>query len=119
MSRVFVVNEPLRRHAGEWVRIYDLRTAGRFGELVFLTSGQIPTDPAPTVKKLARGLASFTQEDYLLLIGHPNAIAWATAIATRKAGGCVRTLVWTGRGEEGVYIATQAQLWEHQQETAA
>lgn len=93
--RVFVVNEPLKMEGGEWVRVLNLRPARDHGELVFLLpAGQLPEDPAPTLKMLKRGLADFTKEDYLLLVGDPRAIAWAGAMAAKNTGGELKLLHW-------------------------
>lgn len=98
-NRIFVVNEPLQRapNGDGWMRKINLEPAREHGELVFLLpAGQLPSDPAPTVDALKRGLAGLCRNDALLLVGDMRAIAWAVAIASSHTGGLLRLLVWDG-----------------------
>jgi len=97
MPRVFVVNEPLKldEATGNWVRYLNLRRATDHGELVYLLpGGPLADDPRPSIAALTAGLADFTSEDFLLLVGDPRAIAWAAAIAADRTGGPLRLLQW-------------------------
>jgi hypothetical protein len=110
MPRVFVVNEPLRRDrdTGLETKAINLAPARQFGELVFLLpAGQIPFDPAPTIRQLTEGLQDMTSDDYLLPVGDMRAIAWACAIASVRCGGSLRILHWSSRA----YTPITARLW--------
>lgn len=88
MPRVFVVQVPSRREAGEWVPKYDLSAAEAFGELVpILPPGNVPIDPAASMPRLREALRTFDfRSDHLLLLGDPVAIARATAaLCCRRA----------------------------------
>lgn len=96
-SKVFIVNEPLKLDQATrmWSRSINLAPARRFGELVhLLPAGQLPDDPRPSVEALQRGLAAIRPTDYLLLVGDPRAIAWASAIAADNLDGELRLLQW-------------------------
>lgn len=82
MPRVFVVQVPARREAGEWVEKFDLSPAERFGELVrVLPYGNVPIEPEPSVDRLRRAFADYDfASDHLLLLGDPVAIARAVAV---------------------------------------
>lgn len=97
LVRIFVVNEPLRKNpeTGELERAINLGSAKDHGSLVFLLPpGPLPDDPRPTIIALQNGLADFTQNDFLLLVGDLRAIAWAAAIAADKTGGPLKLLHW-------------------------
>lgn len=113
MPRVYVINEPLRRNhdTGELERTIDLSPATAFGELSFLLhSGQLPQDPSPTVEVLRRKLADYTANDFLLPVGHPAMIGWATALAARASGGEVKMLCWYPPMRR--YLVTKVRLWD-------
>lgn len=104
MSRVFIVNEPLKTNhgTGEKGRAIDLRPAQLFGELVFLSpAGEPPLDPDGWLPRMRELLSTFKfGEDYLLPVGHPSLIVAAAAILGcfigSEASLCI--LVWQGRG---------------------
>lgn len=92
---VYVVQEP---------RGINLMPAEKFGELkVLLPPGNVAYSAGPTVARLKRGLATFTDEDYLLMVGDPAAIAIAGAVASMINHGRMRVLKWD-RQEMQYYV---------------
>ena len=88
MSRVFVVQVPANRVAGEWITKYDLSAAEHFGELIqVLPFGNVPMDPGPTRARLFEVLSSFdSTADFILLLGDPVALAQAVNVLTAILG---------------------------------
>ncbi|HEY6327444.1 MAG TPA: hypothetical protein VIW73_13150 [Candidatus Cybelea sp.] len=96
-SIVYIVNAPSRAGSDGRVSI-DLRPAERFGRLRYLTE---PGDDHPRgdevqdlIDELERGLAGFTQDDFLVPVGHPAIIGVACTIAAAASGGRVTMLRW-------------------------
>ena len=84
---------------------FDFRSAEKFGPLKFLLSSNAsPFNLSPVVKELQRKLSSFTDEDYLLLVGNPVLIGIATAIAADANDGRVRMLQWSGARKQYIPI---------------
>jgi hypothetical protein len=95
MMTVYVVQEP---------RGINLMPAEKYGRLqVLLPPGNVAYSAAPTVSRLKRGLARFTDEDYLLMVGDPAAIAVAGAVATMLNNGRMKVLKWD-RQEMRYYV---------------
>lgn len=95
---VYVVQEPVKRVHGELVPAMDLSPAVAYGELDFLLPGSnISLAPAPMVRALRKKLLSFTDDDYLLAVGSPSAIAAAAAVASNLNRGRFNLLQWDGR----------------------
>lgn len=91
MSTVYVVQEPLYRGQPK----FSLEPARQYGTLQRLLDWEDSRVPFPrdqVLAKLLRGLANYTADDYILLAGHPVAIALATAVAAEISGGKVRLL---------------------------
>lgn len=74
----------------------DVLGAMKFGELNLLLpeGNQIVLSSQPTIRKLNNALKNFNDDDYLLLMGDPIALALATAIAARWNQGRVKFLKW-------------------------
>lgn len=86
MATVYVVQETPGR---------NLLPATKFGEIkILLPPGQIIFSSAPVVQRLRRELRTFSNEDYLLMIGDPAAIAVAGAMASYINGGRMKLLKW-------------------------
>jgi hypothetical protein len=83
-SRVFIPQEP-RKHdpkAGGFKPLYDLSPALKFGTLeVLLPHGPLMLDTAPVVGQLKGRLADYTEDDYIMCIGDPLAIAAVVLVA--------------------------------------
>jgi hypothetical protein len=100
MSHVFVVNEPVRVDpmTGAEGRVIDLSPALEYGDLHhLLVPGKLPSDLRGTIAALDRGLETYGDDDYLLLVGDPVAIGIATAMAALANEGRVRVLRWHPR----------------------
>ena len=110
-GRVFIPQEPMRRGSdGRLQRSFDLTPARIYGELVvMLPPNKLPLSAAPVIEELRRHLAHFNDDDYLMAVGAPTLIGWATAIAADSNLGRVNMLVWDR--ECRAYIEVVAQLW--------
>lgn len=95
-SKVYIVQRPAYydRIKRGWVNKYDLSAARDHGEFVFLLRpGNIFRDKlADSIRRLEEGLRDFTENDHLLAIGDPIAIAAAAFIAARNANGRLSVL---------------------------
>lgn len=76
----------------------NVTTASKFGKLEVLLPRDVQLTPNSNTAKLSRllnnKLASFTDKDYLLLIGDPALIAMVAAIAAKNNNGKVKLLKW-------------------------
>lgn len=108
MSKVYVVQAQSVWRGGSLVPKYDVSDAERYGELVYVFKKTVPLDPS-SVAKLDVTLAKFTADDYLLLIGNPCLIGWATALAARATGGWVKMLQWSGKFQR--YLLIEAKIY--------
>jgi hypothetical protein len=114
MSRVFVVQRTLYRdrETGELRERFGIETAARYGELIdLLGSSASPFNPDPVLKEMHEKLQDFNDDDFLLCIGNPILIGWATAIAADYNDGRVWSLQWHGKGQK--YIPVRADIYEH------
>lgn len=98
MSRVFVVQQPARfdHTKKNFVPKYDLSPAAAHGRLVYLLGpGNIFKDRMDqATRQIARVLNDYSEDDCLLAVGDPVAIAAAVMIAGKRTGGFVRLLKW-------------------------
>lgn len=95
---VYVVQEPVKRVHGEVVPSMDLSPAAAYGELDFLLPGSnISLAPVPMVRALRKKLMAFTDDDYLLAVGSPSAIAAAAAVVSSLNRGRFNLLQWDRR----------------------
>ena len=116
-GRVFIVQETLRRvyssaddQHGELQRVLDLTPAAVYGELVVIfKNGKAALTPEPSIVKLRQALKDYGPDDYLLPVGSPTLIGWATAIAADSNRGQVKMLVWDREARE--YVVSEARLW--------
>ena len=70
---------------------------------VLLPPGNVTLSAGPTAARLKRGLARFSDEDYLLMVGDPSAIAVAGAVACMMNNGRMKVLKWD-RQEMRYYV---------------
>lgn len=95
-SRVFIVQRPayLDRATGEWILKYDLSPAAEFGELVdIMPVGPSFWDIDTVVAHAERALEDYDfNNDHILAMGDPVAIAAASLIAGKSGG--VSVLKW-------------------------
>lgn len=96
MSRVFIVQRPayLDRSSGDWVLKYDLSAAAEFGELVdIMPVGPSFWDISTIVASAEKALEDYDfNQDHILAMGDPVAIAAAALIAGKSGG--VSVLKW-------------------------
>ena len=86
MAKVYVVQEVANR---------NVLPAQQYGELtLMLPPGDVVLSAAPTVKRLRRHLKDYTDQDFILTMGDPIAIALAGAIASESNAGKVNFLKW-------------------------
>jgi len=90
---------------------FDIASAGEFGRIHYLT-GRFPlpvngdqVDVGPAMESLERGLAGFSDDDYLLCLGDPTIMGLAQLIAARNNNGRYKLLVWK-RGLQRYLIAS-------------
>lgn len=80
---------------------YDLSPAEHFGTLEFLLSPvTVPNKPERAIAELRKKLRNFSDDDFLLLIGNPCFIGWATAIAADINDGSVAMLQYNGNRKQ-------------------
>lgn len=110
---VFVVQKQMRfdEGTGELVpRFRTLEKAERFGTLEYLLSPSAhPFNPEHIIGDLHDKLKSFSDSDYLLLIGNPALIGMATAVAGHYNEGRLRLLQWSGR--QGDYAEISVRMF--------
>jgi hypothetical protein len=101
MPVVFVSQEP----SG----FADLSDARRFGRLEYLLpAGKAMLSPAPMVNKLKQDLREFSDDDYVLAMGAPSAIAAVTYVAAKNNGGRIKLLMWDKVSKS--YITVQLEM---------
>lgn len=111
-GRVFVVQQTKMKDkkTGELVNKHDLSAAEKFGTLVYLLdAATVPFNPPPVIEELKNKLATYDDDDYLLLVGNPALIGFATAIAA-DYNGRVKLLQWSGRRD--CYVPITADVLE-------
>ena len=74
----------------------NLAKATRFGELIALLPGRtnIVMSPQPIIRELRKKLKDFNDEDFLLTIGDPAAIAVCSMMAAEINAGKIKLLKW-------------------------
>lgn len=110
-SKVYVIqNQQVRDRVSRKMKPkFDLAPAEDYGKLIYLLdSSDLPFNSAPVIEKLREGLAEYSLVDYLLLIGNPCLIGWATTIAVGASGGFVRMLQWHTQSQS--YISVDAKF---------
>lgn len=106
-GRVYIPQEPMRRVGERWVPMYDLTSAREFGELAVLMA-RLPLDMDEVVDQIKPQLEGFNDNDYIMAVGDPAAIAIAAMIASYENAGRVKLLRWDRR--MGRYLESQLDL---------
>lgn len=98
MARVFVVQEVPGR---------NITHAFDFGQVeVLLNPGvHVVLSPGPIAKRMREKLATFTDDDFIVPIGDPAAIAMAASIASHFNGGRYKLLKWDRETERYYPVA--------------
>ena len=102
MSRVFAPQQPMRydREVGDMVPSMDLSPAAEYGELTVMipwVGKDALLMTVPVVRKIRDAMRGFSDDDYILAVGDPGAIAVAGAVAAEMNRGRFRILKWDGR----------------------
>lgn len=114
-NRVFIVQSTHVRSGESYVPKFDFTDAKRFGKLVeLLRSRSAPYDPESVLPVLREKLSDFTSHDFILAVGNPILIGWATAIAADVNEGFVNMLQWSGKHRE--YTPISANIFTAQEE---
>jgi len=98
VATVYVVSETAQ---------HNISSALSFGEVKTLLPpmAQVAFSPAPTVRRILRGLEKFNDEDYLLCIGDPTAIGIACAVAAARNNGRFKCLKWDRHEKRYIPVA--------------
>ena len=105
MPKVFVVAESPK---------HNIAPALDYGEIEVVlppSQSQIIFSSAPTVSRIKRVLEVFTDDDYLLFIGDPTAIAILATVAAAKNNGRFKCLKWDK--QERRYLPIQIDIFPH------
>ena len=83
-SKVYVVQNVMRKHPDGTIRALDYTQAERFGEVIFLFDGQkqVVMSPQPTIRKIKSMLRGIKDTDYILLVGDPALIGLTTSVVS-------------------------------------
>jgi len=111
MSKVFIVQEPLRKNhdTGNMESFMDFRKTLEYGDpVVCLPAGRVAFSPAPMITKLKEALKDYGDDDYIVPTGDPTAIGAAIAIAGRYNLGKVNVLKWDK--DHSKYIKVELEL---------
>tara|TARA_R110000782_G_scaffold17704_4_gene49368 strand:+ start:4355 stop:4756 length:402 start_codon:yes stop_codon:yes gene_type:complete len=83
-SKVFIVQNVMRKHIDGTIKSLNYSQAERFGEIIFLFEGQkqIVMSPQPTIRKLRTMLKDVKDTDYILLVGDPALIGLTTSVVS-------------------------------------
>lgn len=105
MSKVYVVQEPLRFDGQNLVPAFDLTPAAEFGQMeVLLPPGNTMLAPVPAMRTLREKLKHFSDDDYLLGVGNTAAIAGAAMVAGYYNHGRVKLLQWDKRLKQYIKV---------------
>lgn len=107
MNKVFVVQIPRKRdhRTGDWTE-YDISVASVYGALqppLFDRMGAEFTT-APAVARIRSELKNYDDEDSILALGDPAAIAVTCTIAANNNFGRFSVLRWDGRTRQYVRL---------------
>jgi hypothetical protein len=93
VSTVYVVQEVENR---------DFFPARKFGDLELLLppEAQVVLSATPTLRKLQRSLAEYSDEDFILLSGDPIIMSLAMMVASEVNRGRIRALKWDKREKD-------------------
>ena len=111
MAVVYVVQKQLKvdPRSGDLVSRFDLSSAESLGEVRYLLSPSArPYNAGGIITELYKKLDSFSDSDYLLLIGNQCLVGFAMSVAADLNNGRVRILQWSGRDQ--AYVEIQADI---------
>ena len=104
MTKVFLVNEPLKKDpaTGEYAPFLPMGSARSFGEVVELTpKGSPGSNISASMEPIRKGLEAWRDGDFLVLVGDHALLAYAASVVGEKlrAGEALRLLKWERRLE--------------------
>lgn len=107
---VYVPQDVLyRNEVGLMVPKFNIEAAAPYGEIkVLLPYGAVAMAPQPMIVQLRAQLKDFSDDDYVLPIGDPAAIAASVAIAAEFNNGRIKVLKW--RGKQHAYTVLKMNL---------
>lgn len=97
MRKVYVLSNQLKvAQDGRLVPKFNFNSARQYGEIRIVLDAPSNSidDPNQVVETLHDNLCDFTSDDYLLPIGNPVLIGWATTVATFYSRGEITLLSW-------------------------
>lgn len=110
MSKVYVVQEALKRVGDVFVPQFDLSPAAKYGTVeTLLPYGQLSMAPVPMLHALRQKLSNYCDDDWILPVGDPVAIMAAAMIAASYNRGRIRVLKWDAR--ERMYLGVELSLY--------
>lgn len=113
MNKVFIPQEPMRRNreTGQFESTMRFDQAAQFGEtVVLLPPGRMMLSPQPAIEKMKSKLRDFNDDDYLIAVGDPTAIAIAAVIAANNNLGRLKMLKWDK--EKSLYISVELNIFQ-------
>ena len=123
-ARVFVVHEPLKKVLDDsaegfhWERTRDLTPAREYGDLIYVfPAGHLSYDQDYLNNTAREKLATFTDQDYLLMSGDTLAMAQTAIVASQCLDESVRDLkllIWDGKRKR--YFCQPIWAWPEEDE---
>ena len=107
MAVVYVVQKQMKvdPRSGDMVSRFDLTQAEPYGTIEYLLSPKArPYAAGGIIAELYRKLDTFSDEDYLLLVGNQCLVGLAMSVASDVNDGVVNILQWSGRDQAYVEI---------------
>ena len=104
MTKVFLVNKPLKKDpaTGEYAPFLPMGSARSFGEVIELTpKGSPGSNISASMEAIRKGLESWRDGDFLVLVGDQALLAYAASVVGEKlrSGEALRLLKWERRLE--------------------
>lgn len=95
----------------------NLSPARAFGDMVFMLPAAIKpaVDPEMSLPLLREHMATYTEQDSLLMVGEMMLVAWAAALGARATGGVVTLLKWDK--QQSIYFPNKVTLWKNEENT--
>ena len=95
--------------SGDMISRFDLTQADHFGKIEFLLSPKArPYGAGGIISELYRKLDTFSDEDYLLLVGNQCLVGLAMSVAADINNGRVNIL--QGSGRDQAYVEIKADI---------
>ena len=107
MAVVYVVQKQMKvdSRTGDMVSRFDLTLAEQYGKIEFLLSPRArPYAAGGIITELYEKLDTFSDDDFLLLVGNQCLVGFAMSVAADMNDGRVNILQWSGRDQSYVEI---------------